>query len=401
MASQIRNRIVDHIEVKGKDLQDNQGNWRIHPQMQRDALNGVLAEVGIVDELIVYESERQGGLTILDGHLRAGEHPDVEWPCTVLDLTDEEADLVLATFDPLAGMAEMGARAMEMLLDKVRPDVAEPAVLDMLDGLAEQAEMALAELEVVEDNLENISGSLPGAAALKPSMKFDSDLPWDIPMLLPEMLCDIPEPLDTWAGPDVCQDDQISWWLYNWGSDSIRGLPLDRTLLAFYVDDKRFENFWFVPDSYVGKVLNSGISKAISPNYSLWAEAARATHLYNTFRSRWVGRYMQEAGIKIIPDINWFDERSFEFCLIGIPCESPAISVQLQTVREKLEIKRAVKGLKMSLEMLKPQSLLIYGGPTAQDILEKVQPECRVVFTLNRVGKRRSVVEKQDEEVIR
>lgn len=153
MIPKIRNRIIDHISVKGRDLQDNQGNWRIHPQIQKDAVNGVLVEIGIVDELLVYKSERQEGLTIIDGHLRAGEHPDVEWPCTLLDLTDEEADLVLATFDPMAAMAQMGARAMETLLDRVRPGIAEPSILDMLGGLAEQAQLALAELETRASNL--------------------------------------------------------------------------------------------------------------------------------------------------------------------------------------------------------------------------------------------------------
>lgn len=141
------------------------------------------------------------------------------------------------------------------------------------------------------DNIEDTPDELPGAAALKPFMNFESDLPWDIPPLLPDMLASIPQPIDTWAGPDVCKDVG-EHWLYNWGSDSVKGLPFDRTLLAFYVDDSKFENFWFQPDKYVAKCLNRGVEMSISPNYSLWSDAARATHLYNTFRSRWVARYI-------------------------------------------------------------------------------------------------------------
>lgn len=182
------------------------------------------------------------------------------------------------------------------------------------------------------DSLEDTPDELPGAAALKPFMSFASDLPWDVPPLLPEMLIPIPQPIDTWAGPDVCTDDGEMNWVYNWGSDSVIDLPMDRTLLAFYLDDAKFENFWFQPDKYVAKMINRGIGMSIAPNYSLWSDAARATHLYNIYRSRWVARYFQEAGIYVVPDINWSDERSFEFCLLGIPISLPAVSVQLQTV---------------------------------------------------------------------
>jgi hypothetical protein len=215
------------------------------------------------------------------------------------------------------------------------------------------------------------------------------------------MLGEIPASIDVWAGRDVCEDDGMTHWLYSWRTDSIRGLPLDRTLLAFYTNDERFESFWDVPDKYTSKLINSGIKYAISPNYSLWADASRSAHLYNTFRSRWIARYFQDAGITIIPDINWADESSFEFCLLGIPYSPPAIAVQLQTVKLDSEVERAVSGLKIAVERLQPGSILVYGYKAAHKIVEKAGLALPITFVSNRSERRRAKFESLKKEVLR
>ena len=63
---------------------------------------------------LVRETTR--GLEILDGHLRADLDRDAPVPVAVLDLTDQEAETVLATLDPLAGMAVPEEEALEALL---------------------------------------------------------------------------------------------------------------------------------------------------------------------------------------------------------------------------------------------------------------------------------------------
>jgi hypothetical protein len=136
MNTTIRDRIREFRRVPARELLDNDGNPRRHPQAQRDALRGVLEQVGIADALVAYPSERNGGqLTLIDGHLRKQDF-DLDWPTLVLDVNDAEADLLLATHDPLAGLAEYDKPRLEALVQEVRAK--SPAVVAMLKELAKK-----------------------------------------------------------------------------------------------------------------------------------------------------------------------------------------------------------------------------------------------------------------------
>lgn len=127
----IRDRIKELRRVPAKELLPNPKNWRLHPDEQKEALQGVLAQVGYADAVLARETP--DGLMLIDGHLRAEATPDAEIPVLILDVNEEEADLILATHDPLAGMAGVDAELLADLLNSVDAD--SQAVDDMLDGL--------------------------------------------------------------------------------------------------------------------------------------------------------------------------------------------------------------------------------------------------------------------------
>lgn len=146
----IRDRIIDFRRVRAGDLLPNPRNWRKHPQAQQDALRGILAEVGYVDALMARETP--DGLMLIDGHLRAETTPDSEVPVLVVDLTDAEADLVLASFDPLSSMAEADAAQLDSLLREV--ETGSEALSKMLDELAKDAGCEWAKTpEIIEDEV--------------------------------------------------------------------------------------------------------------------------------------------------------------------------------------------------------------------------------------------------------
>jgi hypothetical protein len=112
----IRDRVKDFRRVKASELRANAKNWRRHPEGQRSALSAMLQDVGLVDALMVREMP-DGKLYLIDGHLRADIAGDTDVPVLVVDLTDEETAKVLATFDPLGGLAVTDSAALTALLD--------------------------------------------------------------------------------------------------------------------------------------------------------------------------------------------------------------------------------------------------------------------------------------------
>lgn len=107
--------------MRARDLIPNTKNWRRHPRAQVDALRGLLAEVGYADALLARELP-DGKLILIDGHLRAETTPDAIVPVLVLEVTEQEADKLLLTLDPLAAMAESDAERIKTLLETVQTD---------------------------------------------------------------------------------------------------------------------------------------------------------------------------------------------------------------------------------------------------------------------------------------
>jgi ParB-like chromosome segregation protein Spo0J len=148
----IRDRIKELRRVPASQLQPNPKNWRTHPAAQQDSLKAVLAEIGYADALLARETP-EGGLMLIDGHLRAETTPDQPVPVLILDVDESEADKLLATLDPLAAMAGAdGAKIAELLRD-VKTGSA--ALQDMLTRLAADAG-AIPEFDPAADSEPNL-----------------------------------------------------------------------------------------------------------------------------------------------------------------------------------------------------------------------------------------------------
>ena len=138
----IRNRIKELRRVRAADLIPNMKNWRQHPQRQREALKGILAEIGYADALIARETD-DGDLVLVDGHLRAETTPDQMVPVLVLDVTEPEADKLLLSMDPLSAMADVDPVALKELIEK--SDAACEALKEMHRDMADAAGLYKAE----------------------------------------------------------------------------------------------------------------------------------------------------------------------------------------------------------------------------------------------------------------
>ena len=132
----IRDRIKALRRVKASELKAHPRNWRTHPQQQREAVQAILKEIGYADALLGRELP-DGKIELLDGHLRADITARQKVPVLLVDLTDEEADKLLAVHDPLAALAEANSAPLEELL--ATTSFEDSNLQDVLDDLASSA----------------------------------------------------------------------------------------------------------------------------------------------------------------------------------------------------------------------------------------------------------------------
>ena len=133
-----RERLIEVKQMRAGDIEPHPLNPKIHPPSQNEALTGLLEDVGKCDILKAYYSQREGGkLVFFDGHARQGLKPDEIWNVGIYDVTDDEADKLLLTFDPIAQEAQTSQAKMEMLLHRTSSGNA--AVMEFLTRQAERA----------------------------------------------------------------------------------------------------------------------------------------------------------------------------------------------------------------------------------------------------------------------
>ncbi len=151
----LRDRIKDFRRIEPSLIRPNPRNWRTHPDQQKNALRSVLADVGIVDAVLVRELA-DGSFMLVDGHLRAETITSQPVPALVLDIDETEEAEILATFDPLGDLAGVDLDIFKDLVssfeapsDDVRAmldDIAkaEQAFQDEADAAVREAEEAVA-----------------------------------------------------------------------------------------------------------------------------------------------------------------------------------------------------------------------------------------------------------------
>lgn len=357
---EVRDRVKELRRVRAGDLRANPKNYRTHPAAQRNALRGILASVGYADALLARELP-DGALELLDGHLRAEETPDTVVPVLVVDLDDSEADLVLSTHDPLAALAGTDQQRLASLLKGLR--VADDGLSSLLGKLAEDNGLLLQADAFVPppDEPADDAGPGTGIVSLKEDARFDSDNPWDIPTLRVDRLYAGPLPTCTWApGRPPPSEGEVALFLV--GTVGFSRELCEGGILGCFVDDSRLEKYWKNAVREVANFLAWGWRAVCSPDFSVWRDDPAALQIWNIYKARWCARYWQEAGLDVIPALNWADERSFDWCFAGLPSPCPVAAVQARTTRSRLGRSYFLKGLAAAIERVKPGALLVYGA---------------------------------------
>lgn len=126
----------------------------------------------------------------------------------------------------------------------------------------------------------------------------------------------------------------------------------------FFLDDYRFETLWSKPERPVSRLQKVGIS--LTPDFSLWREMPLAMQLWQVYRSRWCGCWMQLHGIPAIPTLSWSTKESYDFCFAGVP-KGSVVAISTVGVRDDDAKLNFACGVVEFLDRLQPSAVLCYG----------------------------------------
>lgn len=131
----------------------------------------------------------------------------------------------------------------------------------------------------------------------------------------------------------------------------------------FFIDDYRFIGVWREPDSYVDFLKRFDF--VTTPDFSVYIDFPFSLQVLAHYRRQWLGRYWQEKGITIIPDVSWSDARSWEYCFDGIPKNSTVAVSSAGMLGNNFNKKIMLDGWKKMMEVINPKKIILYGEKIA------------------------------------
>ncbi|MGM1051830.1 MAG: DUF4417 domain-containing protein [Pseudomonadota bacterium] len=140
-----------------------------------------------------------------------------------------------------------------------------------------------------------------------------------------------------------------------------------RDLCHFYLDDYRFETTWNKPNAALIHLRRYWA--VMTPDFSLYPQWPVVVNQWNTYRSRWLGRWWQRQELRVIPTVNWSDEASHAYCFDGIP-PGQIVTIGVPDTRRPHVVERYRAGVEAMCERLSPRLVIVYGcSPVEIDAL--------------------------------
>lgn len=136
----------------------------------------------------------------------------------------------------------------------------------------------------------------------------------------------------------------------------------------FYENDYLFERLWRYPKRYLE--LLKRFNGVILPDFSLYRDMPLVMQLWNIYRSRAIGHWLQKNGVKVIPNIRYGDRRTYRVCCDGIEKHCVIAVGSHGNMHDPTDRKIFLEGLVSVVNRLEPSAIVIYGAEP-KELVEK------------------------------
>ena len=128
----------------------------------------------------------------------------------------------------------------------------------------------------------------------------------------------------------------------------------------FFLDDYQFERVWDSPYRYIDRLREWGC--VLTPDFSLYMDMPMAMKIWNVYRSRLVGQVWQDAGLKVIPTLQWAGEDTFSWAFDGLPRGSTVAVSTVGVMRDKDALRAFYAGFSAAMNAVQPKTVILYGA---------------------------------------
>ena len=146
----------------------------------------------------------------------------------------------------------------------------------------------------------------------------------------------------------------------------------------FYENDYLFERLWRRPRKYL-EILRK-YQGVILPDFSLYRDMPFVMQLWNIYRSRAIGHWLQINGITVIPNIRFGDRRTYRICCDGIQKNCVISLGALGNLKNPVNREIFLKGLDYVINRLKPTVVIIYGNVPERYIQKYIDDGINIVI---------------------
>lgn len=429
---------VDAVEVKELIGSENPLNWREHSKRQKEYVQDTIETLGWAQAL-TYNAVTGH---LINGHGRLEIAIQQKYKTLPVDVgawnEDEERQLLIA-IDSTSQMATINANALDSLVqstlnavkDKKKNKKDKKSLhsaqqqLSMLTDIRQfanevlerkKSKTAIAKSkkkiedfdvdgdeyhEEVAEEIEEIRElSIDTGVTqtiLKDRVIFESSNEWGIPDLLEDMLYTNVKvlPNDTFARlPDVKLTDRMYYCESGRPFDQEHSIKPEGGFLGFFTEDYIFEKYYLKPSKYALILQQENWHAVVEPDYSTYDDHPFAENLWAIYRSRWLCRYWQEIGIKIIPQLYRCAAWERPWILGTLPegaCEIMFMQIRMGGAKNQEDKKYwAMLGenIKYAKANLGLKHLLLYGSPNLEKIFIGYSHGVKYTFVESFINKR-------------
>ena len=130
----------------------------------------------------------------------------------------------------------------------------------------------------------------------------------------------------------------------------------------FYIDDFHFVKLWNRPKDFIDRLKK--FNGVILPDFSVYRDMPLVMQYWNIYRSRAIGNYLQNNGVKVIVNIRYGDERTYECACLGAPHKSIIAIGTNGTVKNVIDRNYLDDGFDYIVNELEPKIIVVYGSVT-------------------------------------